>query len=301
MKKILSLILALLMLLLALSACADRTDGASDESDSATESSLPKDYTDIVANGTCGYTVVMAEGGTAAAKEQSVAVVNAIESATGVKPERVSDNTEKYPAKANEILVGPVNRAESKAAQAALTGSGYSITYVNGKIVLAASDDHMLSLAVEALTSTYLEQSDGGLRCDRNATLEVNGADLTVSLLKEGEFRFRVIYAYEVDIELADNLCKGIKNQLKLSKKPSPKPDTTVKEEEGVYEILIGRTNRALSTKLYDGLSSTSYSIAFEGTQIAIAGGNDTSLEEQSAPFWQISPPSGREPTWASR
>ena len=62
-----------------------------------------------------------------------------------------------------EILLGNTCRPQSKAAMAEIGYDGYSLTYADGKIVIAAHNPERLAEAVEYLKANLLKVNDGKL------------------------------------------------------------------------------------------------------------------------------------------
>ena len=142
MKKILSLILALILCAFALVSCAGDKNKGEESSSTVAEAPLTdelKNYT-IIRSGEQDDTATM-----------GMKIAAAIESLVGAKPNvRIDENT---PADDNsfEILIGDTNRAQSAEAKAALSGLEFSVTKNGNKIVIAATHA-VLCTPVNALT-----------------------------------------------------------------------------------------------------------------------------------------------------
>ena len=81
--------------------------------------------------------------------------MNALKEASGHKPERYYDDTEKYPENEKEILLGLTSRESSALAMEELQEDEYLIQQRGSKIVVLAANEYLLGQAVNALIATW--------------------------------------------------------------------------------------------------------------------------------------------------
>ena len=175
MKRFLSLLLALLMLLLAFTAC--KPDATVDPDDpSQDDPTQPEQPTDDPSAPTAGaafplgdpgsYTVVVSEFGADAEEDAARLIRNAINEAHGAKPKLSSDwltgaPTPEEVASRVEILVGSVDRPESKKAKAEMGGNSYLIRVDGNKLIVLGATAEMTLEAASYFVSQILYGADG--------------------------------------------------------------------------------------------------------------------------------------------
>ena len=267
MKKfisVISIVLVLAMLVPCLFSCKKN-----DEPEEP-----PIEYTNIVDGGASNYQIVFAESATTAVKTLASKLETEIKNKTGVQLERVSDNTAKYPAKANEILLGVSKRAETTTALESLTEVGYKMEYANGKLIIVASNDYMLEKAVDALLDTYFVSESSVLKVDSKLNATYSGAAEMAALIgDDGKFKYKIIYPSGADQEITkavSTLRATIKSLLGCTADMS-----TDSAKESEYELLLGLTNRQASKDLYSSLALLETRSAISGTKIVIGSGMD--------------------------
>lgn len=162
--RILSLILALLMLALPLAACKNKNpDGEPADESAEQEVVTLKLVTDSVSNYDIVYDGDMTGPQTRAAV---TALVNAYKIFLGCDlnvRESFSgrDDAQDEEVRANEILVGMTSRPESAKAMEGKRSSDYSVTIDNGKLVIAGgSDEATMTAITRFLTAFVHEQGD---------------------------------------------------------------------------------------------------------------------------------------------
>lgn len=162
-KQLLALLLCLLALLL-LVACGPDTpvdpDGPSDPSDPA---NVGKAF-DLSA--TTEYVVVVNEYASNQEKEAGRVVRNAIEAAHGAKPKISSDWLTGAPSKEEvaarvEVLIGKVDRPETKELRESLNINGFIVTVKGNKLILLGASDDMTLEAAKYFASQILYDEGG--------------------------------------------------------------------------------------------------------------------------------------------
>ena len=136
----------------------------------------------MMENGKTAYTVVYAANANANITADAAALCRSIKSFTGVDVASTTDSTAEGQY---EVLIGATNRPESVQAMQALPTHGYSITRNGDKLVIVATDDSLLAMALirfemdvlrqgSCCGEGYLRISDAAvLREDRQSALSV--------------------------------------------------------------------------------------------------------------------------------
>lgn len=160
--RILSLILALLMLAAPLAACNNTTGDETPDEVVEDEGVTLRLVTDSVSN----YDIVYDYTAGEKVRGAVLALVNAYKTFLGCDVtvrECFSDRTdaEDDVVAANEILIGMTSRPESKKAMEGKRSGDYSITIDNGKLVIAGgSDEATMTAITRFLTAFVHEQGD---------------------------------------------------------------------------------------------------------------------------------------------
>ncbi len=161
--RILSLVLALLMLALPLAACKDKTTG----DDPADETEQEVVTLKLVTDGVSNYDIVYDGDKTGSLTRGAVnALVSAYQTFLGCEinvresfSER--DDAQDEEVRPNEILVGMTSRPESVKAMEGKRSSDYSVTIDGGKLVIAGgSDEATMTAITRFLTAFVHEQGD---------------------------------------------------------------------------------------------------------------------------------------------
>ena len=125
-----------------------------------TESIADMPTLDVVKNGASSFKVIISDD---AADEVSVAAIHlrkAINSATGANVGLTSDLVNRNSTGEQEILVGLTNRAASKEFKETLTGEQFGIKITENNILIAATHEDFIPLAVDYFLENYMENSD---------------------------------------------------------------------------------------------------------------------------------------------
>lgn len=163
MKRLTALILALLMLLFAFTACQNDSDEGDSEGENV--AALPEDEViKLVNGGISDYVITRGDIAEQSEIDAAILLRNAINDATDAGISISTDwykkgEEEKIPTK--EILVGQTNREESIAAEAELGEQGYIIRAVGEKIVILGDSTLGTYRAVEYFINTHIRSYSG--------------------------------------------------------------------------------------------------------------------------------------------
>lgn len=144
--------IALLLCLLMLVSC-NTAGGKTEESTQAPDEPFDNGLVLIAdAQAYCG--IVRPKDGGERIEDLCTDLSKAIRQCTGVNVKRYTDGGE-TPEGTIEILIGDTNRPESAQAKEKLVGFEYSVSVINGKVVVAGSDEVMLEYAVDHLLGLF--------------------------------------------------------------------------------------------------------------------------------------------------
>ena len=171
MKKLLSLLLVLSMLLSVLVACngdGDGTDSTESTSDPSRESTTnPDDEGEklvLVDKGEAIVKVIYPDEGSSAEKDAASAIAKMIQNNTGVTVETDDDfipRNETRPEGVVEILVGQTDYDECRSAMEGIGYGDYVIKVVGTKLVVAAYDDDAIEKARTAVRELLVASTTG--------------------------------------------------------------------------------------------------------------------------------------------
>ena len=221
-----------------------------------------------------GYTLLFPEGTSEAVSNAFYNFTSAIVNKYGSMPKANSDFLmpgETVPENTLEVLIGATNRAESAQGAEGLRANDYFIGMINNRLVIVGGSDKATANAINHCTAYLL--GDEGLMYPTEGylyTSEYTVDKLTVGGVDISEFTVirgngmsagdRMMVDYVRDL-IAD-IC-GVSVKINI---PSSKEQT--------YEILIGNTGRALTSK---ELEKGTYSIEQTDTKLALYGNGEYS------------------------
>ncbi|MBQ7347158.1 MAG: endonuclease/exonuclease/phosphatase family protein [Clostridia bacterium] len=253
------LFLALCSLLTALG-CTGNGTSSTDQTGTQTPTLEDDGRTKLVQNGIALYTVVYPDSCSSTVTAAMERFVSAIEEATGVTPPTKSDYLKRgavYDTSAPEILFGRTDYSETSEALKGLQDDQFTIRKVGNKIVVASPKDVNLDAAVtyfkeHLLQSNLIEEATGmktlyfeeytSVHQQDDGTVLIGGAPLTdFVIVYETE---RTGYM-EVAVKLRDLITEMHGVTLRLY------ADSNETYTESANEILIGKTNRALSAEIW--------------------------------------------------
>jgi|GEM_PF-1496912 len=273
-------------MLLSFAACVKK-DGTTDETTGAPSDSgeTPIEMVNLAD----GYTVVISETATNAVKRLSNELVNAIEEKTEVKLNRVSDNTKKNKASTKEILFGVSKREATTTALAALTTTGYSISFSGEKLVVVATNDFMLEKAAAELKNSLLKFEGKSAAIAKNVNTIYDGsADMSALVDENGNFKYQIIYPdanTNGERDLADKLRLDLQKSLGC-KVSLIRTDLSIPVDDASFELLLGKTNRPQSQKLYEGMGLSETKAVLDGNKLVVGAGIGSALDDAISTFY---------------
>ena len=291
-QKIISVVLALLLLFGGVFALFSCEKEEPDEFESETESNVERDTEStqtnngkeplkIVENGKSEYVVVYPTD----ASQNLLSVVDLliarIEAQTGVRLKSKSDHLrgkDEHDPNEKAILIGRTNYDESQAVLDSLGRFEYKIAQVGNKMVVMALDENLLKTAIDHYISRLLKPNVEGEEGSKTLLLEeyhyipekastntviINGVDIeSFSIVyKNGDSAYR---------ELAEKLQSSILTFIGVEL-----PVYSDSKAETENEILVGKTSRAFSQSLYGNLERyvMTYSLEVSGSKMQILSG----------------------------
>lgn len=230
MKKILSVILVALILLPILAACdspepspapADTTPSQEVTTTAPQDETTPAQDTSAVVddnvleilNGEKSAFKIIRSENSSKAVTQSVSnifkeIVAATESTFVLGTDWVKNGGEKVETDAPEILIGHTNRAETAQVLSSLPANSYTVTIVNGKLVIVGTDDNLTVLALYDFAEKILENPN---ICAKNK-FTINRTDC-FSVTCESTITLPDIIRRKLPYAISDQLvvtCKGV-------------------------------------------------------------------------------------------
>lgn len=278
MKRILTSVSIILILVTCLAACkvndTPPPDNKTTTTDTTTSAQPAETELSITDNGRTKYKLVRSEDSSelvtdAASKLRRTIMekYNLSELLIGTDFEqRGADPSARYEY---EILIGPTNRDES---QSALASVGYNdfIICVSGKrVVIAGNNDQKTAAAVDYFIENCLSDSELSLPISLSLSVRDEYAAAGLTLLGRPLSDYRIVYknSYKSEaLALADILGAATGAVLGCGSESSA--------VEGP-EIVIGSTKRGVSAK-YDGTDS--FSISVKDGNILIGGGSSYAI-----------------------
>ena len=279
MKKILLIVLALTTVL-GLVACTNTGNTVNSDTVATDTGSIQLAPADVVLfGGDDDYRIVYSSNATSAVKDMIVQMSSDIKAVTGENPKRVGDNAKNEFEQPKEILFAKTNRSASAESMSKISGIGYRVEFIGEKLVITASNDNAMKLAVEKLLATWTA-ADGKIILNNTTVLTEDMSENMLPICENGELKFKVIIQASAASEI-HTAAESLAGRLSVltGKTVSVEYDGMVKETEGAYEICIGNTNRAASKALYNSLETTySYEVRIDGTRIVVGSKHNEAL-----------------------
>ncbi len=269
MKKVISLLLCLLMVMSFLGACGKDTDAGTTSTDAENQDVIFND------DGTSRYRVVRPADASSEVVKAASSIILTIKKQCGLKDvKNISDDTADG-ADEYEILVGETNREETATARQYIIDNlgchylDYAILTIGKKIVIYGMTDEATLSAVTYFTQNYVKAEGVAGGITYTSATEGNFTDITVagnSISKYVIVRPHYNSSYLTQIELVE-LSDYIK-QTSGFYVPIVE-DRYV--DAGEYEIIVGNTNRTEVEEMdYDD-----YFIKVDGNKVYINGGTN--------------------------
>ena len=290
-RVLIALLMATLMILgvVGLTGCQEEPDVLDDDQSDESETEAPPPEIALVENGKAVYTVIYpatADNTVLAAKDRLLKI---IEDATGVKLPSKSDYLRPGQTRdenAKEILLGKTDYTETSDALANMCADEYVMKAVGNKIVITSHNDSYLIAAMNYLSKNLIKNNLEGDEGAYTLYFEeyrfiAEGADKVLNINGKKIEDFVIVYDASRDgyKEAAEHLADSVRN---FGKVTIPVYADTQRAEGGC-EILVGKTNRALSAKSYsDFVDLLTYKVVVDGTQVQIVSGGPFSARSCS-------------------
>lgn len=291
MKKLLCLVLCVLLLLPAamlFSSCKKGGDGEVVVSKKTVEVDLS------------GYSIIKNAGYSDLSTQRLTELANLLRQKTGVTVRVNNDSNGDVVKTADpEILVGDVNREETKKALEKIKGDGYIITVTDNKIVIAGTTGFLTSQAVEYFFENCIpaEKTGGSITVPKQVLLSnvpmlaLTGADGT---------DYSVVYSNELDAEIG-NSDAGTSGSIQenpedvdMSVACARSAATLVSKLTGVKkmtrmtdkaasrgpEIIFGITTRETGKAVLNTLDADQYGVIASEGNIHVVSWSDTGMQK---------------------
>ncbi len=187
--RLFSLLLCLLVFVSCNNGGGDTQTGGTQETQQ-NRPEVPENELLLTANGTAYCGIVRQKGLGKDAMTLCTAIADTIKQKTGAEVESISD-TKKLQEGLVEILIGDTNRSESKQAKKKLGDFEYSVSVINGKVVVVGSDDVMLTKAIQYFC-TLIAQDTWTIA--KNYAKKIDGSDYLFNEYFGKGFEFTVDY-----------------------------------------------------------------------------------------------------------
>ena len=187
-RKALSLILCVSAILSSLAVLA---------SCNKTQDEKPKvEMINIVDNSKTDYVVVRADGASKDVVDLAVSVRVAINDKFGcdisIESDWVKPGTE-IDSSIKEILIGDTNRPETGEVKNSLEANSWAVKYVGNKLVICATDEAMLAIAVEWFLENYVEKADKQLSVPKDF-VHTEGIGDALPISVNGISSYQIVY-----------------------------------------------------------------------------------------------------------
>ncbi|MBE6629652.1 MAG: hypothetical protein E7624_02235 [Ruminococcaceae bacterium] len=191
---------------------------------------------------------------------------------------------------AYEILVGRVNRAETDTALADVTGHGYTVQYLNNKIVIVGTTDLVALMGLCYFEDTYMQGTQTALTLPKKA---ISDRYLTVTVAKGKEIYYTPLHQKDLDTDATYNSNKDpeteygavaygsgkdcavdaaylIRDALLQITGASTLSIGTDADTQKAGELQIGCVNRASAQGLLAAMDGGEYAIAVRDGQLVL-------------------------------
>lgn len=276
--KLLSMILVVIMMLMTVVACKDKTGDS--ESTSVDSTPVPEKVL-IAENGVSEYKIVRSEYVSEAFQTKYTAFFPKMRKECGVDFKIGDDFLRKDMDKSlpYEILFGAVNRVEAKEVYNSICYDGYAVKHVGNKIVIAAYTVKNMTLAIDALFDECLEivEDENGNKKAYFVKEVVNvGTEKTFFNAENPINDYKIIYAPGEE-NTAKSFVRYLEKYTGLELEYLP--DTTTPSDK---EILIGDTNRK-ETESVKVSSKIGFVVKAVGTKVVMRAMEGVSLYNSMA------------------
>lgn len=282
--RILSLILALLMLAAPLAACND--DDTPDNEGGGSTTPPPADENvelQVVTKSVANYDIVIDYNASQAVKDAVAAMTVAFKTYLGcdITVRYIgSDDPSSEKVADNEILIGETPREESKRAMEDVRANDYKIAVDGKKIVIVAGNDEKLFTAVGRFNTTFVYEQGNKAAATEGVKMDLKVDSTTAKTLCDvGKYSFSKtvlcgarIDSYAIIVPSASEIAvdyAGFASDIQKHLTKNAGYNLGVHQDKHVkkanYKILVGDTSFT-DESLVDSLKSNEYYIALNKT-----------------------------------
>lgn len=288
MKKFLSILFVLCIVLSLTVGCSDETNtdsGASSTADDSIFSTATVKYAND--DGSAKYMLIRAAGVSSDVGDAVKALFSAIKSSTGISgfKSSVDENVEPSPD-TFEILIGQTNREESQKGAAYLQKlnggrtEDFIIATIGNKIVINAFTDKALATAITYFEQNYIKETVGGILYTHLTegdfkSITVNGDSLGYFKIIRPATNFSYLTALQID-----ELCAAFE---KYAYAPKVVYDNSGYQYE--YEIIVGSAKRDGVERIAD---TDTYSVKIAGKKVYLNGGSNEAVNVAVTEFGKM-------------
>ncbi|MBQ9779249.1 MAG: hypothetical protein IJW22_10065, partial [Clostridia bacterium] len=286
MKRTISLLLCLCMLFVAValfSSCKKEYTGEPDVSKKKIDVDLS------------GYTLVYPSSISTQSQERVREFAQSFRTVIGATVRAAKDNGT---SNGKEILVGNVEREETRAALEDIKGHGYTIRVLEDKIVIVGTNYIFTELALRFFAENYLSGNSSG-----NTTLSINKKVHlenvpTLTLTSDGAHHYSFVISHLLDTESGfpqkhwgspssasqdvdrpyDLYLSMVKKLGAVSKIKTPVNPVLDTADADANEILFGQVERDECRQVLDSLSANEYGIVVKNGKVVVTAWNDEGL-----------------------
>jgi len=290
----LSVLLCLMLLALALTACNQQ--GQTDSTDTSSDTTAPVEPGIQIS--IADYTLIRQDGAPSAVVSSVANFYKLVGEKTGTNFAGFTDdfvkNESDIDPNAYEFLIGATNRPESAQALEKINGFGYVITKIGNKIVINASVGALLDDAITYFVDTYLiptatngtfsipenllycQSTEGGITLvneNKKSDFKIIFMDSLDNVKSTTEPKDRTDYVVKYALDLRTDMIKKL-NDVNIGlgtdwTRKGAEPDSAS------YEILVGNTNRTETQSFLKSLAPNEYGFTAIGNKLVIVGWSD--------------------------
>ena len=283
--RILSLLLASLMILGCLTGCGgagttqpETTTAATTtvtEQTTTAETTKPVEMLDLIADGKSAYSLIRSEDASQTIIQRVSTLRSQIKEATGASLPYSTDwikRGDEVPAEGTEIVIGTTNRPQTIDALNAIREKDFVIAYSGGRLIITGGNEEATLRAIDYFVEFYLNKDTGKLTVPDNLN-DVVAHDypidgISIAGVDIREYQVVVpktcdLYTYYAGVNLVDFVKTNAGVSLTL---------VTDDQPETEYEFLIGKTNRAASSAYTSEIPEGQYVLGAVDKKIVMQG-----------------------------
>lgn len=193
------------------------------------------------------------------------------------------------PTNAKEILLGLTNRTQSTEINQQIQGIGYAIALTGNKIVITASNEAALGMAVDYFIEQYVATPTSAVIQLPESLCYFSEPLASLDIIKDGKALFTVVRAEECNKYMLERT-QEVREVIEAVTGVAPplgtdwiKKNTT--PDSSTYEILVGETNRPETAEVKASLGVNEYTVRAVGNKIVLIGSSATGTGKAVAAF----------------